>query len=114
MTRLKTRTITRVRTTPGGKDADGDPIASTETSTPIEGVLLAPRTDLTSLGEGTKRGRSGVVVGFTAYMPPGTDVTRHDQFRIDGPDLWDVDGEPGPWVGHRVGGLEVALKRAEG
>jgi hypothetical protein len=113
VTRLKTRSVTRVRSTPGGWDADGDPITSTTADEDIEGVLLAPRTDLVSLGETTERARNGVVVGYTAYFPPGTDVTRHDQFRIDG-DLWDVTGEPGPWIGHQVGGIEVALRRAEG
>lgn len=114
MTLLRTRTITRVRSTPGGWDADGDPVPGATTETELDDVLIAPRTDLMSLGESEERGRHGVVVGMTAFFSMGTDVTRHDQFRIDGDDLWKVTGEPGPWVGHRTGGIQVALERAEG
>lgn len=114
MTRLKTRTVTRVRSTPGGWDADGDPIASTTTQTVLDGVLVAPRTDLVSQGESTARGRHGVIVGYTLYCPAGVDVSRHDRFLVDGDDLWEVTGEPGPWLGHIAGGVEVALRRAEG
>ena len=115
MTRLRTRSITRVRSTPAGTDADGDPIAGTTTETVMAGVVLAPRSDLVSLGELNARGRNGVVVGYSAYFfDPAADVTRFDRFRIDGPDLWEVAGEPGPWNGFRARGLEVALRRAEG
>jgi len=113
VTLLRTRSITRLRPSASGFDADGDPVTATTTATEITGVLLAPRTDLGSLGEVNGRGRNGVVVGFTAYFRPGSDVTRFDLFEIDGA-KWKVTGEPGPWVGHMVGGIEVALERAEG
>lgn len=113
MTLLRTRTVTRIRPAAVGFDADGDPVDTTSTETAIDGVLVAPRTDLASLGELDDRARNGVVVGLTLLFPAGADVSRHDLFRIDG-QTWKVTGEPGPWAGHRVGGLEVAVERAEG
>lgn len=105
-------TVTRVRQTPGGTDADGDPIEGTETRSTIEGCAVAPR----STADITDRGRQGVLVGLTLYLPFGTDVDHRDRFEVDG-SLFDVDGIGGSWSSPFSGwqaGVEVALKRASG
>ncbi len=60
-------------------------------------------------------GRSGVVVGVTAYLPYGTDIRPHDRVEIAG-QVFDVDGEPGVWEWPTAGGagVEVVLKRVDG
>jgi len=108
---MNRRPVTVVRSTAaGGYDDNGDPVSGTETSTTLDGCLVAPRYDT---GETHDRGRSGVIVGLTVYAPVDADILRTDQIEVDG-ERYDVEGEPGRWVGSRVGGLEVALRRAAG
>ena len=112
MTLLRTRSITRLRPSASGFDADGDPVTATTTATEITGVLLAPRTDLGSLGEvnGQPQRRRR---RLHRLLPAGV---RRDQVRPVRDRRRQVEGDrrPGPWVGHMVGGIEVALERAEG
>jgi hypothetical protein len=104
--------VTIVRSTPGGFDAYGDPIPGTETRTVVAGCAVAPRLST----EPTERGRQGVVVGFTVYLPPRSGVTYPDQLEIGGV-LYSIVGEPGQWVNPFDGstpGDEVAVVRAAG
>jgi hypothetical protein len=104
--------ICRVRATPGGVDAYGDPVASTSTSVQIRGAFVAPR----QTDENNDPGRAGVTVGLNLYAPPGTDLVHTDQVTVDG-DLFDLDGEVADWVHPGTGwtpGLVVALSRAQG
>jgi len=107
---VKRRSVIRLRTSPTGTDpVTGDRLTGTATTTTIDRCLVAPRYS----DEPRVQGRNGVIVGQTLYAPPGTDLNRHDQIDIDGT-VYDIEGEPGAWTGSRVGGLEVALRRAAG
>lgn len=104
--------VFRVRSTPGGTDADGDPVAGTTSSLEIDGCMVAPR----QATEPTERGRAGVIVGLTLYAPLDTDLVHTDRIEIDGV-LYEIDGEPGTWRNPwkpSHGGVEVALRRAVG
>jgi len=112
------KTATIVRQVPGGTDEYGDPIPGTTIRVDVPGCGWAPR----SAGAGPSsedihdRGRQGVIVGLTLYMPAGTDLRHTDQVELEGL-LYDVEGDPGEWrnpLSGREAGLEVALRRAEG
>jgi len=108
-------TITVVRDTPGGHDQYGDPIAGTEARTDVPGCLIAPRGESGATAEPGDRNRMGVIVGLTVYAPLTADIRHTD--RIEARDaLYEVVGEPGEWRSPYggVGGIQVALKRAEG
>lgn len=105
-------TVVHIRPNPGGFDEYGDPVASTDTRTTIDGCAVAPRTT----EDINDRGRAGVIVGLSLYAPYGTDVQNTDLFEIDG-ELFQVDGDGGDWKSPYTGweaGVEVALKRAAG
>ena len=96
------QTVMRRRGAPGGHDANGDPVTSTTTDLAIPGCLVAPRAEA---GEGRARGRHGVIVGLTAYLP------------VVGGVPYAIEGEPGVWTSPWPGGpegVEVALRRAAG
>lgn len=105
-------TVTRIRRSVEGFDADGDPLPATEDRTDIAGCALAPRQD----PEPTERGRHGAIVGLTLYAPIGTDLVHTDEVEYAGT-VYVIDGEPGRWENPWApshGGVEVALKRAVG
>lgn len=105
--------ITRIRLIDGGVDEYGDPVESTEDVIELPGASAAPRTS----GDVDGRGRDGVVVGLTVYVPdPSADVVRTDLIGYRG-ERWLIEGEVGVWespYGPQVDGLEIALKRGEG
>ncbi len=106
------QSITILRSTPGGRDMPGDPIASTVDRIDVPGCAIAPRTSTEPSG----RGRQGVIVGLTIYAPAGTDIRATDSIEI-AEQTYTVDGEPGEWTNPFNGatpGLEVAVTRAEG
>ncbi len=101
-------TVVRVRTTDPGTDQYGDPLPATEDRLDIPGCLVAPALSR----ESTDRGRAGVVVGWTIYAPPGTDVVFTDQLEVRGL-LCTVEGEVGDWQGS-PGGVVISAQRATG
>lgn len=104
--------IRRVRATPGGTDAYGDPVESTTSTTVIPRAFVAPQQG----SENNDPGRAGVTVGLTLYAPPGTDLLHTDQVDIDGV-RYDVEGEVAAWEHPFTGwrpGVVVALRRAQG
>lgn len=110
-------TISRVRTSPGGWDANGDPIAGTTTTTAIAGAFVAPR----SSSDNDDVGRVGVIVGLTLFVPYGTSLTTADKVLVaegntnDG--TYEIEGQPADWLHPWTGwtpGQSVALKRAAG
>lgn len=107
-------TVARIRRSPGGRDAYGDPVTSTEAREVIDGAFVAPRTS----SPVDQPGRDGVVVGLTLFAPLDADVLRTDLFEVDGDEeLWRVVGEIGRWEQPQTGwgaGLTAALERAAG
>ena len=106
-------TVTIVRAAPGGTDAYGDPIPSTTARIDVPGCAFAPRYS----SESTDRGRQGVVVGGTVYLPSTAPaVLPSDRIEVRGR-LYEVDGEVGEWISPFTGwapGFEVAVRRAVG
>lgn len=106
-------TLTRLR---GTKVDDGYNGTRIDWTNPdrltIPGCGLAPRVE----DELLARGRQGVVVGWTAYLPFGSDVTHED--RVETPyGVCDVNGDPGNWESPYTGrkpGMTVTLDRVEG
>lgn len=109
-------TVTRIRpgtTTNGYGDTILDWSDNAITSTTIYGCSLAPRQE----GELAGAGRAGVIVGYTLYAPPGTDLKFTDRILHDTLGLFEIDGEPGRWDNPYTGnawGVTAALKRVEG
>lgn len=113
-----------VRQSPGGTDPYGDPIPSTTARVEQPGCAVAPRYST----EPTERGRQGVVVGWSVYLPAGADVRFTDQMELPGvtkvnaegvtvPDPCEIEGDPGAWSSPFTGedfGFEVTVKRAVG
>ena len=106
-------TVTIVRAVPGGDDPYGDPIPGTTTRIDIPRCGLAPRMST----ESTARGRQGVIVGQTVYLPDSSPAVFYvDQLEVAGV-LYDIEGEPGEWSNPLTGwtpGSEVAIRRAVG
>ena len=102
---------TAYRVRPAGNDALGDPLGPA-VRTALEGCSQAPRES----SDVHDRGRQGVIVGLTLYMPPTTDLLHTDQVEVDGV-LYDVEGVPGDWNSPLTGwhpGKVVNLTRAAG
>lgn len=105
-------TVTIVRS--AGTDAYGDPIPGAPTRIDIQLCGVAPRMST----EPTERGRQGVVVGRSVYLPDDASTIPlfTDQLEIAGV-LYDIEGEPGDWTNPLTGwhpGSEIAIKRAAG
>lgn len=88
------QTITIIR--PGTKTSRGSTIPDWETpisSTDVAGCSVQPAG--TSLSED---GRVlGITDGYTAYVPPGTDVLAGDHIVFEG-ETYEINGEPRAWV----------------
>ena len=103
--------VLRIRPSPGGFDADGDPVSSTSPEATITGCLWAPG----DTSEPRERGQHGVVVAGDLLAPAGTDIKAGDQIRLPGdPDAFNVEGQPERWNGERVGGVLAKLRRVVG
>lgn len=102
-------TITVVR--PAGFNRWGEPLPGTETAV---GGCWADSSDDT--GTETHDHSDTDVARLTLYCPPGTDIRRTDQVRIDG-ELWGVDHRPttpvNPFTGWQPNTV-VSLVRGEG
>lgn len=109
-------TVMRVRRNPGGVDAYGDPVDSTEDRATLTGCIVAPAAISGFDPEIYDRGRSGVIVALTLLAPIDTDLVYTDQVEVDGT-LFDIDGEVGryrsPFSGWEAG-LQVGLRRVQG
>ncbi|WP_329520511.1 hypothetical protein [Spirillospora sp. NBC_01491] len=105
--------ITRIRLTPGGRDAYGDPLGDIKDRLDITPCALAPRQSGEQIGDG----RYAVTSGMDLYAPAGADILPSDRIEARGV-VYEVDGEPGDWVSpytSRRPGLVVPLTRvAEG
>jgi hypothetical protein len=95
---------------PPVEDDMGNEIPGAGPERKVFDALVAPRLD----GDATGDGRSGVIVGFTVYLPGRTAIAAHDRLRIRG-QVNEIVGEPGDWFedGEHIG-TEVATRRVEG
>lgn len=90
-------TIVRIRRgLSPGRDPRGQPLPGPVTETPVLGCVVAPRAETPQVGGDQQQARDTVIVGFTVYAPPDTDVLTTDQFRIRG-QVCEVTGQPGDW-----------------
>jgi hypothetical protein len=97
--------------TPAGVDGNGDPVASTTTTTTLTGVTMEPLdpTEADAV-------RDGAVVQYRLRCPIDAAIARGDtarwrdqEFRVHTvPKIWED-----PWSGSKVEGLEVFLRRVE-
>ncbi|HET6634654.1 MAG TPA: hypothetical protein VFH77_06465 [Streptomyces sp.] len=83
----------------------------------MDGCVVAPRAETPQVGGDQQQARDTVIVGYTVYAPPGSDVLTTDQFRIRGA-VFGVTGEPGDW-GRNVftglaGPVQFAVDRVTG
>jgi hypothetical protein len=64
-----------------------------------------------------QQARDTVIVGWTVYAPPGTDIRTTDQVRIRGT-LCGITGEPGNWgrnpLSGSAGPVQFAADRVSG
>ena len=105
---MTTETVTVLRDSPGGRDAYGDPVASTTASTAVDGCLVAP----SGSEEPGDRGSDGVITGWKVYAPPGTIVLPTDRVVVRGITCR-VEGEVADW-GEAPGGVVITVSRALG
>lgn len=108
--------IVRVRSSPGGVDEYGDPVAGSEDRITLTDAYVAPRNDPGQGSEIQLRGRAGVIVGLMLFAPYDTDLVYTDRIEVDGV-LYEIEGEPGRWRNPFSGweaGMQAALRRAAG
>lgn len=103
-----------VQTGTATTDRNGNSVVSwaDPTETSIDGVALAP----IQAGEDNANSRQGVVIGWTAYIPPGNSIEPTARIVARG-NTYEIDGEPADWRDPYTGrkaGLELTLRRVEG
>lgn len=90
-------TVVRLRRGPSpGRDARGQPIPGPLTETPVQGCVVAPRESNPTVGGDMQQARDTVIVGYTVYAPPGTDLLTTDRVRIRDEEC-EITGDPGEW-----------------
>lgn len=105
---------------PGPADRYGDPTEADIEPVELPDAFVAPRPGDAAVPWANQpidgRGRQGVIVGLTMYVPGCSTIDRTSRVEIDGT-LYDIEGEPGVWADPSdglVAGVEVALRRAAG
>ena len=100
-----------VRLVDAGEDDYGDPLPSTETRTPVDGVAVAPLKDSEDVNVDGAR----ILDAFTLYLPAGTDLMATDLVEVRGK-AYKVDGVPAVWSnpfdGAARGGVEAIVRRS--
>lgn len=106
---METETVTRKRGTPTSSPYSGQntDLSWTSPST-LDIVTVAPSEPRLS-AEPLEDARNAVVVGWTLYLPSGSDVTAQDRMTVRGQD-YPVEGDPAEWGM----GLVVQTIRTEG
>jgi hypothetical protein len=90
-------TVRIVRTGPSpGRDARGQPLPGPDESFDVPGCVVTPRQQAPDVGGAEQQGRDTVIVGWTVYAPPGTDVRTTDKAVVRGV-VCEITGEPGSW-----------------
>ncbi|WP_026220434.1 hypothetical protein [Wenjunlia vitaminophila] len=78
------------------RDDRGQPVLGSPQEIPMHGCVVTPRQELPQVGGAEQQARDMVIVGWTVYAPPGSEVRTTDQVRIRGV-VCEVTGEPGDW-----------------
>lgn len=105
-------TVTILRGGTGTTDRYGNDILGADSRIDVDGCAVAPRQE----GDADGRGRQGVIVGLSIFMPAGTDVRATDRLEVRG-EPHSIEGDPGVWRSPYSGverGVEVATRRVEG
>ena len=105
-------TVTILRAGEPTQDRYGNDIPGEDVPEDVDGVAVAPRYD----AEARQNGRTGVIVGFTLLLPPGTNLDAVDRIVVRGK-LHEIEGEPGDWTNPFTNtdrGVEAATRRVEG
>lgn len=107
---MQTEVVTRLRgvatTDPYSNEATG---LNWTTPTELSITTLAPAEPRPS-SEPVQEARNAVTLGFTLYLPEGSDVTSRDRMRVRGIE-YDVLGEPSGWS---AAGMVVQVGRTAG
>jgi len=93
-----------------GQDSDGNDVYS-DAPTTLTGVPVWPRSSTELV-----QGQDTLIVGLSALLPAGTDVSSVDRVTVYGKD-YDIDGEPGTFRSPFTNldpGVLVNLTRATG
>lgn len=91
-------TVTLVRNTKSGVDADGNDVY-TATNVKVPGCAFAPAGSVETLGN-----QDTVTSTPQLYLPSGTVVAAIDQIIIPTQGTFEVDGEPADWGSHPMTG----------
>lgn len=89
--------IVRTGTSPG-RDPRGQPLPGPDESFDLNGCVVTPRSEAPPVGGAQQQARDTVIVGWTVYAPPGSDVRTTDDAVVRGVRC-EITGEPGDW-GH--------------
>ena len=72
--------VQRIRTSPGGWDDNGDPVDSTETTTPLTARAVAPGASITV----QSLGRNGENIDYSVFFTTQVDLTDDDELIVRG------------------------------
>lgn len=90
-------TVRILRTGPSpGRDQRGQPLPGPDESFDVPGCVVVPRAEKPEVGGPEQQGRDTVIVGWTVYAPPGTEIRTTDKAVIRGA-VCEITGEPGDW-----------------
>ncbi|MFF4791826.1 hypothetical protein ACFY2M_19155 [Streptomyces sp. NPDC001276] len=78
------------------RDPRGQPLPGPDESFDVPGCVVVPRATTPQVGGPEQQGRDTVIVGWSVYAPPGTQVRTTDQVMVRGVKC-DITGEPGDW-----------------
>jgi hypothetical protein len=79
-----------------GRDPLGIPVPAPVEEIPLTGCVVTPRESAPTVGGAEQQARDTVIVGWTVYAPPGSDVRTTDRVRVRGA-VCEVTGQPGDW-----------------
>ncbi|MET9950156.1 hypothetical protein ABZ135_01225 [Streptomyces sp. NPDC006339] len=79
-----------------GRDERGQPLPGPDASFDVEGCVVTPRVETPQVGGDQQQARDTVIVGWTVYVPAGTQLHTTDKVRIRGV-VCEITGEPGDW-----------------
>jgi hypothetical protein len=94
-----------------GRDPRGQPLPGPDESFDLKGCVVTPRAETPSVGGEQQQARDTVIVGWTVYAPPGSDVRTTDGAMVRGVRC-EITGEPGDWGKNPFTGLAGPIQFA--